>query len=213
MSSEEKPSVARLGDLLTTTHVSPKMLKALAVIATTLHQTYETFPFSFIGKSKESCVLMSLTVRDFLHEIGFEDAKVLPVFLYFRKMRGKEVVHTLGVGAPEDKDSEGRWAGHMVVVVPSETVLIDPTVYSARRPHWDSVPGMVATPTSEYPLDWGGLKAIGSLVDEAEADITVAIWFANPANTRWRKGPDVKRREWRRSVVNTMVERFRGRQA
>lgn len=132
----------------------------------------------------------------------------LPVFLYFRKMRGQEVVHTLGVGAPEDKDTAGRWAGHMVVVVPSEKVLIDTTVYSAQRQHWQDVPGMVATPTANYEVNWDGLKAIGSLIEEGEDATTVAIWFANPSNTRWRKGPDVERREWRQSVVSTMVARF-----
>ena len=54
-----------LNDMLVVGRPPAKLTKALATIASVLHPAYdEVLPKA--GKSKESCCLCSLTVRDFL---------------------------------------------------------------------------------------------------------------------------------------------------
>jgi hypothetical protein len=74
----------RLGDMMVMGRPPRELLKALATIAGTLHPAFDSHPRIAPGKSKESCVLCSLAVRDFFNNIGFDDAAVRPVFVVMR---------------------------------------------------------------------------------------------------------------------------------
>jgi len=69
-----------LGDLVVVEPGSAKFTKALAAIASALHPAFDAL-LPVPGKSKESCVLCSVTVRDFLWRVGFKDARVTTCYL------------------------------------------------------------------------------------------------------------------------------------
>lgn len=203
----------QLKDMKIAAQPSAKMLKALGVIADSMHTCFGLMPWiAHMDKSKESCILSSLAVRDFLFKIGFTDAEVAPCVVFVRRDKGDEVVHTLGIGHPEDRtDDPGRWRGHMVVKVPSQDILIDTTLYQAKRPqHWPDFPGMIASELvhSEgqmFGLDVMSYHVIGN--DALGDDMTAIIWLDDPKNKRWKAGPDaIKHR--RDDVVALLVKRF-----
>src|SRR5436190_5914768 len=132
------------GDLSVMSREMPpaKLLKALAVIADRLHPVLAKGGF----RTHDSCVLLSLAVRDFLQAIDFTDAVATPVTVVVREFKpGGEQGHSLGIGVPGDRAvAPERWAGHMVVTLPKCGWLIDTTLYQAARPQWPELPGMVA---------------------------------------------------------------------
>ena len=202
-----------LGDLLVIGTPPAKLWKALAVIAEGLHPGFEADPRIKPGISKNSCVLTSLTVRDFLRGIGFVNARVAPVStIMWATERGKEL-HSLGIGDPEDaRDIDGHWTGHMVVLVSGH--LIDTTLYHTRRPAWPDLPGMIAVPLAPKEKErrqWKGLDILtGTEITDPERDYIFSVgWFDNPRNTRWRGGGDTER-ERRKPVVTKLIERFGG---
>jgi hypothetical protein len=202
-----------LDDLHVFARTSAKMTKALAVIAAHLHQTYALQPWTrHADVSKESCILASLTVRDFLHKVGFKDAEVRPVSCYMQAQENRELLHSLCIGHPSDTPKEGRWIGHMVVVVPSEDILIDTTLYPTKRPQWNHLPGMIcanydtnARDTFHGKKPIGGLSYGGGTEDEYTFDL---MWLDAPANQDWRGGGDAKEKWRRRDVVKAMVNAF-----
>lgn len=203
----------KLGDMTVLGDVPAKMLKALAVIADTLHPAFARQPWiAGNEKSKESCVLCALTVRDFLVGIGFADAVVRPVITIMMAWRDGKQLHSLGIGVPGTPREDGRWVGHLVVDVPSAKTLIDVTLYRTVRDQWPDLPGMLALDTSGFGC-WckiNGRKVIvaATMTDEDDPAYSFEIvYLDNPSNKSWRKGPDSE--SWRRAVVTAaLVERF-----
>lgn len=203
-----------LGDMAVLGDVQPpKLWKALAVIADTLHPEFAKAPWiAHADKSKESCVLSSLAVRDFLHKIGFDDAVVRSVVVVMKAWQGDMELHSVGIGVPGTPRQDGRWVGHAVVWLPSLKTLIDTTLYPSIRPAWKDLPPMIAARCDD-PMDgcrYGGLKAVAGLqmtdtdVEGYEFGIT---WLDNPHNAVPLKGNDAE--PWRRAVVvDTMRTRF-----
>src|SRR4051794_15795251 len=73
-----------------------KLLKALAVIARDLHPRLQIEGFRSYGQ----CILCALTVRDFLQDIGFMDARVASVMFHVQAQRGETTLHGLRIGEP-----------------------------------------------------------------------------------------------------------------
>jgi hypothetical protein len=53
-----------------------------------------------------------------------------------RSERGGEELWSLAIGVPGDPDQLDKFNGHAAVIVPSEGILIDTTLYQAIRPQW-----------------------------------------------------------------------------
>ena len=187
-----------------------KLAKALAVIADTLHPAFEAQPRIIPGISKESCVLCSLTVRDFLRAIGFDRAVVAPVVTLMWATERGEQLHSLGIGVPDDPREPGnRWIGHMVVVVAGR--LIDTTLYHTLRPQWPDLTGMISVPlapTQHKPFAYGLKLIAGTDISEPGRDYNFCMaWLDNPTNRTYRSGGDYER-ERRLPVVHKLIEKF-----
>jgi hypothetical protein len=217
------PGAIPLGDMTVCPgHYPAKLLKALAVIADRLHAEYGKQPWiANPDKSKESCVLASLAVRDFLRGIGF-DAEVRSVCAIMKAVDacGREL-HSAGVGASNkvyarrypDRELDGHWNGHLVAVLPHAKVLIDTTLYPiVDRPAWsDLVTGMMALPVHVPQSDERlfGMRVITGSSNTADDGREFSIaWLDRPENVSWRrKGHDADR--WRRkAVVDTLIAAF-----
>jgi len=204
----------KLGDMMAFGDPPAKMWKALAVIAADLHPTFKAMPNLKPDISRESCVLCSLTVRDFLHRIGFKTAFVAPVVVIVRAVEHGKELHSAGIGVPGTPTRARRWNGHLVVIVPDlENYLIDTTLYQINRPQWRDLPGMLATPldrTCGKPGKIWGLDVLGGMfmTDAARPSYEFIItWLANPSNAAWKNGPDASR-NLRRAAVNRLVHEF-----
>lgn len=197
-----------IGDFYVVGKLPPKLLKALAVIALELHPGFDRTAGLEPGKSKRSCILASLAVRDFLIRVGFPDAEARPVLLVMAASQDGKQLHSLGMGHP-DARGDG-WNGHLVVTSASARALIDTTLYDCRRPAWPHLAPMIATRLGRritYQFD--GLPAIAGLErnePDRGYDFHIA-WMDNPANVGWRYAPDCKLSR-RSKVVETMVQRF-----
>jgi hypothetical protein len=53
-----------------------------------------------------------------------------------RSERGGDELWSLAIGVPGDPDQLDKFSGHAAVIVPSEGILIDTTLYQAIRPQW-----------------------------------------------------------------------------
>lgn len=163
--------------------------------------------------SKESCVLCALTVRDFLHRIGFKDARVRSVTAIIKASRNGEEIHSLGVGTPMDHAVlPGKWAGHLVTTVGD--FLIDTTLAPWKRPAWPQLPEMVvmekfAEPTGlRPPLEDGRLWPLAAArLDEGDTEIEF-VYCDRPANQSWKNGGGDTQKDRRRAVVDALVKRF-----
>lgn len=202
-----------LGDMTVIGSPPPKLWKALAVIVDQLHPTFAKQPWiEHKNKSKESCVLSSLAVRDFLWALSFLNAHVRPVATAMRAMRKGEVLHSLGVGMPDGemyaRTPRRFWNGHLVVVV--DGFVIDTTLHRMRRPQWPKLAGMLALPLKP-PTDElvYGLKPIaGGGVWLNPSTSFEIIYLDNPGNSRWTEGGDA-REFWRReAALVAMLKRF-----
>ncbi|WP_315922436.1 hypothetical protein [Mesorhizobium sp. SP-1A] len=198
----------QLGDMLVGGEPRPKLLKALAVVAEHLHQLYNEQGRFIKDISKQSCVLCSLTVRDFLFKIGFHDAEVRPVLVAIRAFKGEEELHSLGIGNPDlrAKSDPKRWQGHMIVHLPSDRFVIDTTLYQAARPQWEQLPSMMVTPINRGHQGWG-LESLASVRAELHDSTLIVQWFDQPKNKSWKNGPDALKGR-REAVVAALVERF-----
>lgn len=197
-------------DILVGNDVPAKVIKAMAVIGTQLHQTFDVQPWiERVGKSKESCILCSLAVRDFMRAIGFE-AKVVTVCAVLQALRGEKLLHSAGIGVPAPINTRpGYWNGHMVCVLPREKVLIDTTLFQVKRPAWPHLPGIVAVKLADdpNPIVAFGMTAIGGLCIEDDEDYQFTLlWLDRPQNN-WRKndGRDKRRRQ---PAVAAMTKAF-----
>jgi hypothetical protein len=180
-------------------------LKALTVIAETLHPAFDLQPWNGTpNQSKRTCVLAALTVREFLLGIGFGDATVRSVACVMRARSGEQ----LGVGVPGDQRViDGLWNGHLVATVPGLGALIDLTLFPAiRRPWHKLLTGMWAMPLRK--------PASFKIFDRdpiAGAEIANAFtitWLDCPENNRWKQGHDFREPQRRALVVRALRERF-----
>jgi hypothetical protein len=199
-----------LGDMKVGARFSPKLTRALAVIATELHPAFDRQDWLMPGKSRESCVMCSLAVRDFLLAIGFDDAEVRSVTCFMRAEQAGRELHSLGIGAPDraygsrevPPDQPDRWSGHLVCTVPSERALIDTTLYPSKRPAWaDALPGMLVV-TYDKPRGrklYGHRPIAGAEVrDSDRPDYRFEIvWLDRRDNNGWKAGGDCQ--QWRRA--------------
>jgi hypothetical protein len=200
-----------LGDMTVVGEPPAKLLKALAVIADRLHPGFDLYSDCAPGKSKESCVLCSLTVRDFLHLVGFEDARVRPVAVVLWADENGVRLHSAGIGTPEDKREvpADRWIGHLVVTC--RGFIIDTTLYQVQRPAWPELTGMIALPIA--PLEPQRIYDLpllaGIAADDEKRGYQFSIgWLDNPTNRVWLRGPDGRDRNRRVPVVQRLVDRF-----
>ena len=207
-----------LGDMHVVGRPPAKLVKALAVIANGLHPAFDRETWGIApGFSKQSCVLCSLAVRDFLWKIGFKDAQAAPVYFAVRAFRDDELVHSLGVGdhnaigmtAP-GPDTDARWNGHMAVKVAG--FLIDPTLYQVHRKQWDGIPGMMALEletSDQLDRPYGLRPAAGAILTMVDGTRVEMMWLDQPLNRRWREssGGDTERSR-RRGVIAGLVKAF-----
>ncbi len=206
----------QLGDMTVLGDMPAKLLKALAVIADTLHPAFALQPWiANDDKSKESCVLCSLTARDFLRKIGFADARVRPVVTVMRATRQGQELHSLGIGVPGTPHGWPlEWNGHAVIHIPSASALVDTTLYRAKRPQWPDLPGMLAINTTDYARRdtkvWGLDVVVGAEIrDTDDPDyLYELVYLDNPTNTGWRRGPDARDKWKRRDVLAALRARF-----
>jgi hypothetical protein len=194
-----------LGDLTVAGDFPAKVMKALAAIADALHPAFDRQDWIAPGWSKQSCVLTSLTCRDFLAGLGFIDAVVSPCALVVRAEEAGRELHSLGVGdiPGQPATPAGRWNGHMVVTVPSVRLLLDTTIYQSIRPQWPALTGMMATQLLAQPASftvYGKHPIAGiELREEDRAYAVNVLWLDDRSNRVWRRGGDAQ--EWRRQVT------------
>jgi hypothetical protein len=196
-----------------------RLLDALDVIEAELHSSFDRQPWiREPGYSKQSCLLTSLTVRDFLRELGFADANVRSVAVVMRaELAGREV-HSLGIGVPGwgQVPEAGRFVGHIVAVVPSARLLIDTTLYPAIRPQWRGLlTGMFAVPYgSPRSRRMFGLSPFAAtmIADEADGFKMTIVWLDRRDNKAWRNGGDNEPLR-RVAVLAALCERARNNQA
>jgi len=194
---------APLGDLTIASleeEVPGKLLKAFEVIAGHLHQTLALSGYA----TKGQCILCSLTVRDFLQDIGFKGARVQPVaFVVRTDTKAGKTLHSLGIGVPQDqRQLKGKWNGHLVVIV--DDWLIDTTLYQAQRPQWPALPGMMAIPLIPDPKFHKNMAMVAgiSLTNKEDNSTTIAKWHAR-RNGGWVTAPDSMNS--RRSLTVSMM--------
>jgi hypothetical protein len=205
----------QLGDMLVVGAFAPKMMKALAVIATRLHPAYDELPDRKApGNSKQSCLFSSLAVRDFLVGIGYKDATVRPCMVVMRSERGGEELWSLAIGAPDDPDQLDKFNGHAAVIVPSEGILIDTTLYQAIRPQWHgAVTGMMALALDlKGPHRVRGLPQLAGMDFKAVGeDLRFEVAWGDRPEINWRRQPDAtdpQSLQRRRRLAKVLLDHF-----
>jgi hypothetical protein len=186
-----------------------RFVAAMKIVSSHLHQGFRP---TFGEISKNSCVLASLTVRDFLFRAGFRDVVARPVRVLMRASREGKELNSVGVGYQhEGKGDPRRWAGHMAVYSPSLNYLVDTTLFQAQRKDWPFLPGMIAVPLRDSPNDQVifGLKPItGMSIEIPEDNYSFEIvWVDDPKNNTWKNAPDRSKRR-REAVVEAMLSAF-----
>lgn len=196
----------QLGDLTVACdndHLPPKMWKALATIADRLHPAYDDQMRAegfAAGSGHDKCLFMSLTVRDFLVQIGFTDATVRGVALLLKAEEDGRETWSLGIGVPNQPDQFHKFNGHAACVVPSLDLLIDTTLYQAIRPQWHgAITGMMAVQFLPKPLlnKLTGLDIIAGVEMKQDTHEVTVGWLDRP-ETNWRKEPDFRTKNARR---------------
>jgi len=206
---------ARIGDMMTVGAVPPRLAKALAVISAMMHQSFDFNPRIETGWSRKSCVLASLTVRDFLNAIGCDNVRVRPVVTVMVAERDGKRLHSLGIGTGEAGPRDKHWDGHLIVT--ADAFVVDTTLFYARRDAWPLMPGMVALPIQrDRRAPMFGLKPIAglSLCDPDDKYEFSMVWLDNPANRGWEVGPDATHNiDLRTPVVAAMLGKFSAERA
>jgi hypothetical protein len=210
----DKTQIFRLGDMLVIGKPPGMLPKAAAVIASCLHPVFNEQPWIRCNDvSKESCVLASLTVRDFLRAVGFVSARVRPMTVLLQATQGDQdqtLLHSAAIGHPsDDRVVDSRWPGHLVVTVGD--FIIDTTLYQVNRPAWKHLPGMIMTMYDKAStIKMLGLKALTALdwnVPDQDNYKFKLIWLDTPENDRWKDGPDTTD-DRRAIVVRRLVDVF-----
>lgn len=198
-------AINRRGDMLVLGNYQPKLLKALAVIADTIHPA-----FAAQGRnSTDKCILVSHAARDFLCKLGF-DAHVRSVSCIMRSFSGDTELHSLTIGAPpaaygatQPTVVPGHWDGHLVVTCPAERLLLDCTLGQAIRPQWNgALAPMMALPLEKQlrqrPV-FGMPRITGAEFTDDPGFTFWIMWLDRAGNNSWRKTGDTE--PWRRDMV------------
>jgi len=181
----------------------PRLLKCLAVIAERLHPEFSRpiYEHGHPDKSKESCILSSLTVRDFLRASGFPRARVQPIQVMMEARKDEKILHALGIGHPEATGP--GWTGHLVAI--TNRWIVDTTLYQAIRPAWPHLPGMMCVPIEPGARRIHGYKVLAALLLEEGDYSNTVVWCDDPRNTGWAKAPDSQPAR-RAPVVKHLIE-------
>lgn len=194
----------------------PRALGAAFSVIADIHEAFaDHAPGLIPGISKRSCVMASLTVRDFLRMAGFE-AEVRPcMFMAEAWDIHGEVTHTLGVGTPDWREGKIKrrrmsevdgWHGHLVCI--TGEWLVDTTLFQARRPTWPNLPGMFAMPINPSPKVYRGMDALATLhATETNGDSLRVTWLDQRRNRYWQTVPDAAFAR-RAPVVRQMLARL-----
>jgi hypothetical protein len=162
------------------------------------------------------CIVLSLAVRDFLRDLGF-DAQVRTVVLQFIAKEQGEWLPALTVGGRWFRGEHpypGGWDGHMVATLPGEGLLIDPSLGEYRRPAWNWIPDIVITPLLKahelVPLAGRKFRVLAAIEQQAgDETLSGAMWLAHK-NDKWRGSPSTAR-ERRTPIVTALSEAFKER--
>ena len=213
MTDTDAPTLAdQLGDMTVMVDVLPKMWKALAAMAARAHAAYDECSGIAKGGLRDKCLFASLAARDFLVQIGYDDATVRSCFLYIDAVdQNDKQLWSVGIGAPGQEPVEEKFNGHAVCTVPSLNLLIDLTVYQAIRPQWrDAVTGMVAI---RYHKPWTN-QLVHGCASIAGAEVVLPdrrvgmMWLDRP-DVSWKQQPDFRQKnERRRYVTKALVDAF-----
>lgn len=187
--------------------------EAVEIAVFHLHEAFDRQKWIAPGKSRESCVLVAHTLREYFGKLGFE-ARVRPVCLIMRAFQGDQELHSLGIGMPTRiAKQRGYWNGHMIVTI-ADKYLIDGTLDQARRPAWrNCLPTLFAGPMHpaderqplfDMPMLFGMEQ---TSPDEPGFRFEIA-WLDRPDNMTWKGGPDTAR-ERRKSAVQYLLNAYR----
>ena len=103
---------------------------------------------SLENPSHGSCIVSSLAASDFLRSLGFA-AETKSVVLSQSDIVNGQVRQVLVGGRAlvgSSKPVAGGWDGHLVVVMPMEQILIDPTIWQIRREWCAWTPNTLVVP-------------------------------------------------------------------
>jgi len=203
----------KIGDMMITGRHPPpgKLLKALSILSAHMHPLYDAAGFTVPGKSKESCVLVSATAREFFYRIGFKDADFRAVAVVIWAERDGIRQHSLGIGnpGPTPNHKADRWDGHAIVTVGG--FLVDLTLWQGIRPQWPTLPPMMAVelePPGGEKLWNRDVLAWRTGVDSGSGNEVAIGWLATPDRDEWRKAPDYVNKHERRKVADQLVALF-----
>ena len=178
----------------------PLALGAAFSVIADIHEAFaDHAPGLIPGISKRSCVMASLTVRDFLRMAGFEAEVRACMFMAEAWDINGKVTHTLGVGTPDWREGKIKrrrmsevdgWKGHLVCI--TGEWLIDSTLFQARRPTWPQLPGMFALPINRLPNVYRGMDALATLMagNPTNGDQVRLTWLDQRRNRYWQTVPD-----------------------
>ena len=184
-----------------------RLLAALGIIGTEFHPAFDRQPWlREPGYSKQSCLLTSLTVRDFLREIGFADANVRSVAAVMRaeheRPRGAFARHRRARFG--QVPGAGRFAGHIVAVVPEraapdrhDALSGDPAAM-ARRAHRHDGGALRRAAIRRAHVRACAVCRRNDRRRRGRFAMTI-VWLDRRDNKVWRKGGDNE--EWRRVAV------------
>jgi hypothetical protein len=160
-----------------------------------------------------SCIVGSLAVRDFLRSLSFE-AEAKPVVFSQTMIEASgqvSEVHCGGralVGPEIVKPTNGPvgWDGHLIVTLPKEGLLIDPTFYQFRRPWCEWIPNIAIVRMINNPSRHQGMPILAGYKNDAKN--YHAIWALNQANRKWCDAP-AARESFRAPILKSLKREFK----
>ena len=142
---------------------------------------------SLENPSHGSCIVSSLAASDFLRSLGFA-AETKSVVLSQSDIVNGQVRQVLVGGRAlvgSSKPVAGGWDGHLVVVMPREQILIDPTIWQIRREWCAWIPNTLVVPLIPK-RERQRIQGVPILA-RYKKDSYEAIWGENFANDGGRK--------------------------
>lgn len=214
-----------LSDFIPLDTPPPSLGAALHVIASEMHEAFAADATLKQDVSKRSCIMCSLTVRDFLSRIGFAAEVRACLFTIEARTITGEFIHSLGIGTENWKLGKLKtgtgWNGHMVTL--ADGWLIDTTLFQAVRPMWRQLPGMMAAEVIKGDIepvqipDVAGnkfpMRPLAAFSGRQEDGTRLRFqWLDQPRNRWWKDAPDTRPGR-RRSVVEHLVSIHEKRKA
>jgi hypothetical protein len=168
--------------------------------------------------SGNHCILASMTVRDFLRQIGFKaEVKSVELAIEATAFESNMPLYTLGVGCNKlwNQPYTGKdWDGHLVVATPG--YIIDMTYYQMRRLAWQWIEDVAIVPRNDklasVQMDNGQtLPVIAQIEEEVEEHNYkyTAKWLSYSNNKGWLTAPDYKIVSKRRGLTEELIETWK----